>query len=61
MSRWSRSTPYRKKNKAKLLGRDEIKRAEVKINPEKNKARLLKERLYKPDNRKRMKKNNQDQ
>lgn len=30
-------------------------------NPEKNKVRLLKERLYKQDYKKRMKKSNQDQ
>ena len=31
------------------------------MNPVKNKARLLKEQLYKPNYKNRMKKNNQDQ
>ena len=46
-----RSKRYREKNKAKLLERDalrkRLKRVEMKItSPEKNTARLLKERLY---------------
>lgn len=61
-----RSKHYREKNKAKVLERaalrKRLKRVEMKItNPEKNKARLLKERLYKQDYKKRMKKSNQDQ
>ena len=57
---------YREKNKAKLVARcalrKRLKRIEMKItNLEKNKARLLKERLHKRDYRKIMKKNNQDQ
>ena len=60
---WSK--PYCEKNKTKVLELDalrkRLKRVEMKIsNPEKNKIRLLKERLYKRDYRKRMKKHNQD-
>ena len=61
-----RSKRYREKNKVKLLERDalkrRLKRVEIKItNPKKNKARLLKKRLYKRDYRKRIKRNNQNQ
>ena len=57
---------YREKSKAKVIEwdalRKRLKRVKKKIiNPVKNKARLLKEQLYKPDYKKRMKKNNQDQ
>ena len=55
-----RSKRYREKNKAKLLERDalrkRLKRVEMKItSPEKNKAKLLQERLHKRDYRKSMK------
>ena len=61
-----RSKRYREENKAKLLEwhawRKRIKRVDMKItNPEKIKAILLKELLYKRDYKKRMKKNNLDQ
>ena len=55
-----RAKRYLEKNKEKLREREalrkKLRRVEMKLsNPEKNKARLLKERLYKREYRKRMK------
>ena len=54
-----RAKRYREKNKEKVREREalrkKLRRAEMKVsNPEQNKARLLKERLYKREYRKRI-------
>ena len=62
LSQAERAKRYREKNKEKVCERDalrkKLKRIVMKVNdPEKNQARLLKERLYKQEYRKRIRSN----
>ena len=66
LSQAERAKRYREKNKEKVRERDalrkKLKRIVMKVNdPEKNQARLLKERLYKQEYRKRIKSNTDEQ
>ena len=66
LSQAERAKRYREKNKEKVRERDalrkKLKRIVMKVNdPEKNQARLLKERLYKQEYRKRLRSNIDEQ